>query len=234
MIVKEAKDAARRWVGEEASGMSGFAGAFFHGSINWLADEDPLPAHADVDVMVVLDDPKPPQKPGKFLYRDVILEVSYLSSDRLQSPEEVLGQYHLAGSFHTPSVILDPSGRLTSLQATVARDYAKRHWVYRRCQDARDRVLRNLRSLQEAEPFHDQVTAWLFATGVLTRILLVAGLKNPTVRRRYVAARDLLTEYGYLDVYESLLALLGCTQMTRSQAAHHLAALVAAFDVAKT
>ena len=29
-------------------------------------------------------------------------------------------------------VILDPSGRLTGLQAVVAEEFAKRHWVYRR------------------------------------------------------------------------------------------------------
>ena len=38
----------------------------------------------------------------------------------------ILGHYHLAGSFRTQSIISDPSGRLTELQATVSRDYAER------------------------------------------------------------------------------------------------------------
>ena len=118
--IKEAKDVARRWVREEASGAPGFVGAFFHGSTNWLPDDALLPATSDLDVMVVLDDPNPPVKPGKFRYQDVLLEVSYLPSAHVRSPEIVLGRYQLAGSFRTPGIILDPSGRLTALQAAVA------------------------------------------------------------------------------------------------------------------
>jgi hypothetical protein len=233
MIVKHAKDVVCQWVLEEATKAPGFYGAFYHGSTNWLPDDAALPATSDLDVMVVLADPNPPVKPGKFIYRDVLLEVSYLPSDQLQSPDLILGQSHLAGSFRTPSIISDPSGQLTKLQAAVSREYAKRQWVYKRCEHARSKVLRNLQSLNESEPFHDQVTAWLFATGVTTHVLLVAGLKNPTVRRRYLAARELLGEYGYLDFYETLLELLGCAQMSRERVEHHLAALTNAFDAAK-
>lgn len=233
MIVKDAKDAARRWVIEEARKVPGFYGAFFAGSTNWLADDAVLPATSDVDVMVVITDPDPPDKPGKFVYRGVILEVSYLPSNLFRSPELVLGHYHMAGGFRTPSVILDPSGQLTELQAAVSRDYAERRWVYKRCEHARANVLRHLRSLDESEPFHDEVTAWLFATGVTTHVLLVAGLKNPTVRRRYAAARELLAEYDFLDFYETLLELLGCARMSRARVERHLGALADVFDAAK-
>lgn len=233
MIVKDAKDVARQWVMEEASKVPGFCGAFYHGSSNWLLDDAVLPATSDVDVMVVLTDPNPPDKLGKFIYRGVILEVSYLPSDQLRSPDLILGQSHMAGSFRTPSIILDPSGQLTILQAAVSKDYAKRQWVYKRCEHARDKVLRNLQGLNVSEPFHDQVVPWLFATGVTTHVLLVAGLKNPTVRRRYVAAQELLTEYGHMDFYETLLEMLGCAQMSRVRVEHHLAALTDVFDVAK-
>jgi hypothetical protein len=234
MLVKEARAVARQWVIEEAGKASGFAGAFYAGSTNWLPDDAILPATSDVDVMVVLTDPNPADKLGKFLYRDVLLEVSYLSSHQLQSSDLILGQYHMAGSFRRPSIILDRSGQLTKLQVAVSKEYAKRQWVYQRCTEARNNVLRHLQSLNESEPFHDQVTAWLFATGVTTHVLLVAGLKNPTVRRRYVAAQELLTDYGHLDFYESLLELLGCAQMSRARVAEHLAALSEVFDVAKT
>jgi hypothetical protein len=233
MLIKQAKDVARRWVLEEASSAPGFAGAFYHGSTNWLPDDAALPATSDLDVMVVFDEPDPPVKPGKFRYRGVLLEVSYLPSDQVRSPDLVLGQYHLAGSFRTPGIILDPSGRLTALQVAVSKEYAKRQWVYRRCEDARERVLRNLRSLDAAAPFHDQVTAWLFGAGVTTHVLLVAGLKNPTVRGRYVAVRQLLAEYGQSSFYNTLLELLGCARMDRAQVAQHLAALTEAFDAAE-
>lgn len=233
MLVKQAKAIARQWVHEEARGIPGFVGAFYHGSTNWLPDDASLPATSDLDVMVVLDAPDRPVKPGKFVYRGVLLEVSFLPSDQVRSPERVVGRYDLAGSFRAPGVILDPSGRLTALQAAVATEYAQRRWVSRRCEDARDRILRNLRSLDAMAPFHHQVTAWLFGTGVTTHVLLVAGLKNPTVRTRYRAVRQLLAEYGQSPFYPALLELLGCARMDRTRVERHLAALAAAFDAAK-
>lgn len=234
MLAKEAKTIARRWVQAEGTKLPGFAGAFFHGSINWLADEATLPATSDVDVMVVLAGPQPAVKLGKFVYDDLLLEVSYLSQEEVQAPELILATSHLAGSFHNASVIADPTGQLSQVQQAVARGYAQRRWVYARCADARDKVLRNLAAVQPDLPFHDQVLAWLFGAGVTTHVLLVAGLKNPTVRKRYAAVRDLLAEYNRLDFYPALLALLGCAQLSQAQATAHLAALTAVFDVTKT
>ena len=233
MIVKDAKDVARQWVIEEACKLPGFYGAFHHGSTNWLLDNTALPATSDVDVMVVIADANLPDRLGMFNYRDVILDVTYVPSDRLQSPDMVLGDYHMAGHFRTPNIILDPSGQLTRLQATVSRDYAKRQWVYTRCRDTKNKILRYLDGVNEAELFHDQVTCWLFATGITTHMLLVAGLKSPTVRRRYLATRELLADYGYLDFYGTLLEMLGCARMGRGHVEHHLAVLTEAFDAAK-
>src|SRR5262245_42871364 len=167
--VNDAKDVACRWVSEQGSRTPGFTGAFFHGSINWAGDDATVPATSDVDVMVVIDDPDPPPKPGKFCYQDVVLEVSYLPANRLCSPERVLGTFNLAGSLAAPSIILDPSGELTALQATVARDYAKRRWVRQRCADARDKILSGYK-WNAADPWHDQVVSWLFPAGITTHV----------------------------------------------------------------
>src|SRR5215212_2368375 len=233
MRVQQAKEVARQWVLAAADQIPGFSGAFYHGSVNGLRDEAILPATSDVDIMVVLADPDSVDKLGKFHYRDVLLEVSYLPADQVWSAERVLGQYHLAGSFRTASIIADPTGQLTSVQAAVAKDFAQRRWVYTRCEQARDKVLNNLAGVSETAPFHDQVMPWLFATGVTTHVLLVAGLRNPTVRRRYMAVQELLTEYGHAAFYTDLLELLGCAGMRREQVAQHLAAMTEAFDAAK-
>jgi hypothetical protein len=230
MIVKHAKAVARQWVIEEANRIPGFYAAFFHGSINWLPDDAELPATSDIDIMVVLDDADPQVKLGKFIHQNVLLEVSYLPGEQLQSPDLILGNYHLAGSFRTPSIISDPTGHLTRLQAAVARCYAKRQWVRKRCEHARARLQNDLQALNTAATFHDQVLAWLFGTGKAPHILLVAGLQNPTVRRRYLAVHSLLRDYGHLDFHTSLLEMLGCAQMSQRQAEHHLAALAATFD----
>jgi len=233
MQVKQAKAAARRWVVEEGSKLPGFRGAYFTGSATGLTDDGAYPATSDLDVHVVLEDPGDALKPGKFLYRGVLLEVSYIPRDTLRSPEAVVTNGHLAGAFRTRSVIADPTGDLTALQEFVSREYARRRWVRTRCERAADGVRNAAHALDEATPLHDQVTATAFAAGVTTYVLLAAGLKNLTVRKRYVAARAVLAEYGRLDFHEPLLALLGCAGMERERVEHHLGAVTAAFDAAK-
>lgn len=232
MFVREAKSIAQQWIDQEMGTVAGFEGAFFHGSINWLPDEAILPASSDVDLMLLFDEP-PPIKLGKFVYRNLLLEVSYLAADQVRSAERLLGQYHLASSFRTDSIIADPTGRLRPLQRTVAQEFAKRKWVSKRCAQARDKVLNNLASLDAAAPFHMQVMAWLFSTGVMTHVLLVADLQNPTVRTRYVAVRALLERIDRLELHEMLLQLQGSALMSRSQVEEHLVALTEVFDAAK-
>ena len=232
MIVRDAKAIARQWVIEEASTIARFRGAFFHGGTTWLADDAVQPATSDLDVMLVLADPSPSVKLGKVRYRDVLLDVSDLPLDDVRSPDQVLADYRLAGSFRVPTTILDPTGHLTALQVAVAAEYANRRWVIRRREHAEANIRRHLRSVREDDPFHDQVTGWLFGTGVTTHVLLVAGLENPTVRRRYEAARLLLTSHGHGDFYEFLLEQLGCAEMSRKTVETHLATMTEAFDAA--
>ncbi|KAA2238675.1 hypothetical protein F0L74_20875 [Chitinophaga agrisoli] len=231
MTVKEAKSITRSWVDKEAPCIQGFMGAFFHGAVNWLADEDTLPAASDIDVMIVVTDP-PPHPLGKFRYGPLLLEVSYLSMSELRSPEQVLGTFYLAGSFHKPGIIADTSGWLTTLQQAVAAQYTDAHWIRQRCSHAQHTALNFIHALNEHIPVHDQVTSWLFARGLLAHILLVAGLQNPTVRKRYVALQQLLEKYQALDLYEQLLHLSGFDALTPAAVAQHLAALTAAFDSA--
>jgi len=77
-----------------------------------------------------------------------------------------------------------------------------------------------------------QVNAWAFSTGVMTHVLLVAALRNPTIRRRYQTVRAVLEDYGHDALYPELLGFLGCADWTRAQTAHHLNAVIAMFDTA--
>jgi hypothetical protein len=231
--VGEARAVAARWVAEHGARAPGFAGAFLSGSATWLPAEADLPVGSDVDVMVVTAADQAPPKLGKFPYGGVLLEVTYLCWDELPSAEAVLSSYHLAAALRGDTVVADPTGRLTLLCSATAAGYARLPWVRRRCEDAERRILGGLDSLEALDPshpWHDQVTAWLFATGVTTHVLLTAGLRNPTVRLRYLAARTLLHEYGLPEFHEDLLRLLGCAHLTRERAAHHLEAMTAVFD----
>jgi len=239
MKVKQARDVARQWMVEEASHIPGFCAAYTAGSTNWLPDDAKMTPASDLDVMVVLADQSvvadqcQASNRGKFIYHETLLEVSYLRKDQFQSPEQVLSDYHLAPSFRTTKVLLDPFNCLTPLLAAVSRNYAKRQWVQRRCANARDKVLKHLRSIKEQSAFHDQVIACLFAAGITSQVLLVAGLRNPTVRARYLAVRELLPEYGRAEFHEMLLELLGAARISRERASRHVAALAEIFDAAK-
>jgi hypothetical protein len=222
-----AREIAAGWVAEDGARTPGFVGAFLHGSINWLPDDAELPTTSDLDVMLVLAGDAPAQKPGKFRYQGVLLEVSFLPLAEVPNAEKVLGNAHLAGSFHRASVLADPTGHLTALQQDVARHYAEETWVLQRCADVETKMRRPFPPPDASFP--DQVNAWLFPTGLTTNLLLVAGLRNPTVRRRYEAVRDLLAEQGRMDVYAGLLEDLGVASMTPQRAMSHLDVLEAAF-----
>lgn len=229
--IEQATAIAQLWVEREAAQLPGFQGAILHGSANWLPDKALLPPDSDLDVMVVLTDETGAPKPGKFRYDGVLLEVSFLPAQAVASAEQILASSHLAGSFRRPGILADPTGRLAELQRQVGREYARRTWVERRCQDAMEKIERGLRTADDA-PLPELVNSWLFPAGITTHVLLLAGLQNPTVRTRYVAVRDLLAAYGLSEVYPQLLDLLGAREITPLQASHHLAALAMAFDAA--
>ncbi|HEX4816430.1 MAG TPA: hypothetical protein VFV66_27130 [Nonomuraea sp.] len=227
MRIDRARKLARQWVLREGAALPGFGGAFLTGSALWADGDAELSPWSDVDIMAVAD---PPVRIGKIPYEGVLLEIS--AAPPLGSAHEVLSDYHLAGSFHLPCVLADPTGRLTELHRVVARDFAERPWILARCTDAMDRVRGWINGMDESAPLTDQVNAWLFGTGVTTHVLLVAGLRNPTVRNRYAAVRELLAEHGRDDYHEVLLGLLGCARLGRERVERHLAALEKAFDAA--
>ncbi|MCS7479292.1 hypothetical protein ACFFQW_03895 [Umezawaea endophytica] len=214
MRVGEARAAAVAWVRENG------ATAYFTGSTVGVPDDAELPVGSDVDVAVVVDEAGP--KPGKFLFRGALLEVTPVT---WQEVRDALGSYHVAGGLRTDTVIADPTGALRPLQALVERHFADPEWVRRRCGEARNRVERGLRGIDPAAPWPRRVMSWLFPTGVTTHVLLVAARRNPTVRLRYLKVRPLAG-----DLYPDLLAHLGCAHWTPELTRRHLAALATTFD----
>ena len=230
MKIGTARSAAVDWVTQYAQPDIGFRGAYFSGSTVGLPDDTELPPSSDVDIVVVTAQDDPPAKPGKLRFRGALLEVSYLPWTELASADAVLASYHLAGSFRTDAIINDPTGHLRKLHAHIAPRFAARPWVRRRCQDARRRIETRLAAIDTSTPFHEQVNAWLFPTGVTCHVLLVAALRNPTVRLRYRAARDVLADYGHLSRYPEMLDLLGCSHLPAQSVQHQLRELAVTFD----
>ncbi|MGW0521606.1 hypothetical protein [Crossiella sp. NPDC003009] len=225
----EALAVATDWLTGHAAGKPGFGGAYLAGSAAALAPEAVLPASSDLDLMVVTGAEEPP-KLGKFRYRGVLLEVTYLSWARLASPKAVLADYHLAAGLRRDTVLADPTGRLRALQAAVAADFAAPRWVRRRCAHAEDRIRAGLDAARAAAPWPERVLRWLFATGVSTHVLLTAALRDPTIRLRYAATGTLLAELGRPEWQEELLAALGCAHLRPERVREHLGALTVIFD----
>jgi hypothetical protein len=231
MRVRDAKAAAHQWVLAEGSQMPGFWGAFLSGSITTMPEDAAFPTSSDVDVKVVVDLPTFPADAEKIRFQDVLLDVSYDASAAYRSPEAVLGTYYTAVHFIRPCIVLDPTGQLRAIQPLVAREYARRQWVRARCEHARSQLEAFL-VRDPSAPLHEQVIAWLLAVIGMTHSLLVADLRNPTIRKCLVVVRDVLIRHDELPLYERMLGILGSAAMDRRQVEPLLAACTAAFDAA--
>ena len=230
ITVADAKRAARTWVRQVAARFAGFQGAFLHGSILEMADDQPFPPSSDVDVGVVFATGTGPAKIGKTLCDGVLVDGAAFAADRLATAEQLLADYRLGPSFRRDGILADPDGHLGRVQSRVAREFTARRWVLARCDDAVNNCRKYVDSLDPSTAHPTQALCWLFAEGCLAHVLLAAGLRNPTVRRRYAAVGALLASTGRLALHDELLAMLGCESMSRSRVAHHLDQMTAAFD----
>jgi hypothetical protein len=232
MLVRDARTIAREWVIEEGSRIPGFDGAYLLGSISSASDDAPFGATSDIDLKVILGLPAVDSLPHKFVFRGLVFDVAYAPSDEFGSPEAVLRSYPTAVHFAGPSVILDPSGKLTEIQEVVSREYARRVWVRKRCEHARDQFLAFLGMFNPAAPVHEQATIWTLGLAATTHMVLVADLRNPTIRRCMAVSREVLAAYGHLSLHEALLRNLGSDAMGREEVEGFLVSCADAFDAA--
>jgi predicted nucleotidyltransferase len=231
MKIGMAKNIAAKWVNEIGSKGEDFLGAYISGSTAEMADDAELPETSDVDIIVVTGKPTT-LKLGKFKYEGILLEVTQIPQEEFASVEEVLISHHLANSLKRNTILLDPTGYLTSLQSQVSKHFAEKEWVIRRCRNVLDKIESSLKGIDTTAPYYDLVTQWLFPTGITTHVLLLAALRNPTVRRRYQAVKEVLGQYGYDAFYQKLLELLGCKELKPQSAKIHLKNLEKTYDAA--
>ncbi|GII86871.1 hypothetical protein Ssi03_48610 [Sphaerisporangium siamense] len=223
MKIGEARAVAARWVAGHR--VPGFAGAYISGSVAWEPAEAELPATSDVDLMIMVRGEVPP-KLGKFRYEGLLLEVTYVPS---QPAEQVLASPALAPGLSRGVLVADPDGSLAALHAAVARDFARPSWVRARCAALEARI-ETLAGLDVDRPLAARALAWAFPASLPTLVVLTAAGVNPTVRRRYVAAREVLTRHGETGFHEEALDWLGCARLSRARVAAHLERLADAYD----
>ena len=231
MLVKEAKAAAQQWVETQASEMPDFAGAYICGSVNWMNDDDVMPSTSDFDIRVVLNSDTVPHTFNKFLFDDVLLEVSYVSFGEVNTPEAVLSNYHTAGHFTRACILGDPENHLAEIQKVVKKAFARRKWVQARVDHAKSWQVDSLGLfLNTSDPLHDQVFAWVYANSIFAQTVLVADLKNPTVRKMMAAAQDVLKQYDQLAFHERVLEILGCATFSRDHVEQQFEDFTEVFD----
>ncbi|HML48322.1 MAG TPA: hypothetical protein PKE04_16385 [Clostridia bacterium] len=231
MLVSQAIAAATAWTREYAK-THAIVGAVLNGSTLDRADGDLLPESSDVDINLIVEG-EPPDKPGKFRHQGALLEASFLPLSMVEPMEKALTTYEIAGAFRSVrGLLFDPSGRIGPIVTHVSERFAQPEWVRIRCENVYRKIVRGMGSYREDLPVLDNVNCWLFPTGILTHAILVAALRNPTVRLRYLRARAVLEEWDRPDVYEALLEPLGCRDMTASQVLRHLQGLERTFDLA--
>ncbi|MCK1835641.1 hypothetical protein MTQ07_29840, partial [Micromonospora sp. R42003] len=96
----------------------------------------------------------------------------------------------------------------------------------------RRRIEAGLRAVDAELPTAEQVLAWVFPTSLLAVWPAVAGLVDPTVRRRYVRAERVLSRFGFAGRYRGLLDTLdgGGVGLGPARVRAHLAGLAVVFD----
>jgi len=226
VLVGQARAVARDWVLSAAAGEPPFRGAFVSGSAAYLPATAELPATSDVDVVVVTAGRQPPPKLGKFVHGGVLLDVSYGSWSAITSAKAVAKSYVFAPALAAAETVLaDPTGRLSTLHRVIAPGFATPAAVADRVDDVLARVERNLDAVDPSAPWPEQVLA-VFPLSLPTQVPLVAALRPPTVRLRYLRAREVTSA----ATYESLLRLLGCADVSAPVVSAALSRLTGLFD----
>jgi hypothetical protein len=236
MNVREARALARRWMEEQSGDIPGFMGAVFAGSTNFVDDEAPMPPTSDVDIMILVD--REERSLRKVAYHGIVIEASVTPADRmLRSAEAILGDFRYACHFAKPNILADPTGRLSEVQQEVAKEFARRPWIRKRCEMICDRLLNGFlgngsmaQFLYPAGTVYSAASRLHYAILLAAEILVVADLRNPTVRRALVVSREVAESMGRPDLHESLLDVIGVAQMTRNQAEALLQTCMRAFD----
>ncbi len=215
MNVDEVRSVAGRWVAEEVARSPGeVLCAFTYGSINWMADSDPFPPSSDVDIVVVVPKVDPARhRVYKRLFGGIAVEPFYVPRNRLLSAEALLADFALGPNVVNGKVIFDPDRIMDGLRAAIAPEFARRHWLRLRCRAARDSALPVIAAFQRSDSLSHINGVSCLAVRALAQMALIADLRNPTVKKALVKARDVLLAYDMAEEHVRLLRLGGAAEL---------------------
>ena len=234
MTVAEAKNATVSWVSEHRREIEGYAGAYFAGSTNSLHDNDVLAPWSDVDFHILVDGDIPAGfRHRKFRYHGVLMEQLYMRLEDMRSLEQVVASHWWACHFLAENIISDPTGHLATIQSGVRKNYHKKKWVLARCQGVLRWLDGFLRSFDES--LGDDISSLFLFLGcivIASTLPVVADLRPPTARKGLVRMREVASQYGRADLYETLLEIAGVSRVVAEGAVEIHQRLMEAFDYA--
>jgi hypothetical protein len=243
MNAGKARTAARRWVEERKDAWPGLWAAHLAGGIVTMADDEPFPAHKDVDIVLIVDPESPALRSmGPIMpmveepFEGLAIEAGFKSADDYASPEAVLANPEIAHHLTVESALYDPAELLAGLIPEVRRRYPERKWVEARVNYERD-------GFEAALAMRPMAAQMLGATGeanllgyahtFLVAAICVANLAPPRIGgSSLVRLREYLGHRGRLDLYEELLGILGVGRWTPEMSANVVEAGADLFDIA--
>ncbi|HEX7507928.1 MAG TPA: hypothetical protein VF550_14215 [Polyangia bacterium] len=211
----EARSIAERWVAEELARLPGEVQCVFtHGSINWLADEDPFPPSSDLDLVVVV--PKVDNarhRPRKRPYSGIAVEAFYVPREWLLSANALLADFRLAPSVVHGKVLFDPDRLMDRLRAVMAPELSRRQWIRLRCRSVRDYAIPVIAAFERSDSLIYLNAVTCLAVRAMAQMVLLADLRNPTVKKALVKVRDVFTAYDMAEEQRGLLLLFGAAEL---------------------
>ena len=215
MNAGQARSIAKQWVTEELARFPGeVLCVFTHGSINWLEDDDPFSPSSDIDLVVVVPKIDPARhRPCKRPYGGSAVEAFYVPREWLLSKNAVLADFRLAPNVVHGKVLFDPERIMDGLRAAMAPELARRHWLRLRCRSVRDYALPVIAGFERSDSLIYLNAVTCLAVRAMAQMVLLADLKNPTVKKALVKARDVFSAYGMAEEQSKLLSLFGAAEL---------------------
>lgn len=199
-----------------------FSSAFIGGSVAYADEGATYDPASDVDCYLVIHGDPPQGKIGKIMVEGVLLDVSWIPWSALENGEK---DAVLSSLVNFGRVVRD-DGKLGALQKRIQGRFTTPGAITERLESMRERIRNGLAGDSSGLPHPEQVMNWLFPATLATHIPLISACRPLTVRKRFLAARDVMDP----NAYETLLTLYGFDDVTREHAQDWLDATARLFD----
>ncbi len=207
----------QNWMDGTSSQYPDFAGAFLYGGIVHLPDEVSFPDYRDVDLIIVLNQPRKVELTNlELLVEGIMVEVGFIGMDAISSPEAILANPEMAANFSVAKILADPLRILQPLQSQVKNAFAQRTWVLARCETELKSAWEAIFFIETSVTLFEKMINLWNVISLLTGLVALACLQPPTHRRSLIVSKNIFNFYQRADLHEQILRLWGSAELTRA------------------